>query len=142
MANTALKPARLLFQPVRAYGSSANVSSDPSHHQSFAEAQSKAREWADRAIDLYHGGNTERTLHAARVAEAWLARMQTREPVGRSEPRSSVAPDGGASRTERVTHNSAAVPVRPLSAPVMPGAGPLVSNLIAPRKALHFKRNR
>jgi hypothetical protein len=115
MTNTAIKLVRAELQPAHAYDARATVSSDPRiDNPTFAEAQSNACEWADKAIDLYQAGDTEQTRHAARLAEVWLARMHTFEPTSRNKRRSTIEPESCTSRIESGTHDSAGVPVLPL----------------------------
>ena len=129
MANTAVKLVGAEFRPARAYDARATVSPDPIHNPTFAEARSKAREWADRAIDLYQVGDTEQARQATRLAEVWLARMHAFETADRSEQRSSIEPESCTSRTERGTQDSAGVLVRPLLVIASPTASPLVARL-------------
>src|ERR1700679_825969 len=42
---------------------------------SFVTAQTAAREWADKALDLGQVGDTEQARHARFRAEAWLLKM-------------------------------------------------------------------
>ncbi len=42
---------------------------------SFVTAQTAAREWADKALDLGQVGDTEEARHARFRAEAWLVKM-------------------------------------------------------------------
>jgi hypothetical protein len=88
MANTAAKLVRAEFRPARAYDARATGSPELIHNPTFAEAQSKAREWADKAIDLYQVGDTEQTRQDTRLAEVWLARMHAFETAVRGEQRS------------------------------------------------------
>jgi hypothetical protein len=78
MANTAVNRIRRDVEAARA-------------EPTFEEAQSKAREWADKAIDLYQVGNLEQTRHAARQAQVWLARMRASEAASRRQPLSTPA---------------------------------------------------
>ena len=114
MANTAVKLVRAEFRPARAYDSRGTVSSDLIHNPTFAEAQRKAREWADKAIDLYQVGDTEQARQATRLAEVWLARMHAFETAVQGEPRSTIGPESCTSRTECGAQDSAGVPARPL----------------------------
>ena len=114
MANTAVKLVRPEFRPARAYDGRASVSPNLVHKPSFAEAQSKAREWADKAIDLYQVGDTEQARQATRLAEVWLARMHAFEIAVQGEPRSTIGPERCNSRTECGAQDSAGVPARPL----------------------------
>jgi hypothetical protein len=57
----------------------------------FAEAQSNARRWADRSMDLSQSGDTEGASHAARLAAGWVARMRDIEAGMVDETRSPRA---------------------------------------------------
>ena len=55
--------------------------------ESFAEAQSKAREWADSALASLQEGNGWAASSAETEAEVWLARMlQIEAQMGQSTP--------------------------------------------------------
>jgi hypothetical protein len=143
MADTAVKLVRAEFRPAGAYDARPTVSPDPMiHNPTFAEAQSKACEWADKAIDLYQVGNTEQTRHAARLAEVWLARMHTFEPTFRNARRSTIKPEVFSSRTESGTQDSAGVTLRPLLVVASPTASPLIANHIGIRTRLISRRGR
>ncbi|MDB6010943.1 MAG: hypothetical protein JWL65_3193 [Gammaproteobacteria bacterium] len=142
MADTAIKLGRAEFRPARAYDARARVSPDPIHNPTFAEAQSKACEWADKAIDLYQVGDTEQTRHAVRLAEVWLARMHAFEPTFRNRQRSTIEPESCTTRTESGTRDSAGVPVRPLLVVASPAASPLIANHIGTRMGLLSRRGR
>ena len=114
MANTAVKLVRAEFRPAGAFGARASISPDPIHNTTLAEARSKTREWADKAIDLYQVGDIEQTRQAVRLAEAWLARMHAFETMFRNEPGSIIEPENRTSRKESGTQDSAGISVRPL----------------------------
>ncbi len=128
MANTAVKLIRQDIQSARANKAEAIVSPEPIHKPARTEAQSKAREWADKAIDLYQVGDIEQARHAARQAEVWLARMGALEAALPSEPRSAIEPESCTARTERRSHDSAGAPMRLLSSYRAPTASPPVAN--------------
>ena len=46
---------------------------------SFVAAQTAAREWADKALELGQVGDTEQARYARFRAEAWLVKMLTLE---------------------------------------------------------------
>ena len=142
MANTAVKLVRSEFPPARAFGARVTISPDPIHNTTFAEARSKAREWADKAIDLYQVGDTEQTRHAVRLAETWLARMHAFEAELRSEPGSVIEPENRTSRSESGTRDSAEIPVRPLIVVASPAPSPLVANHAEICKRLFSRRDR
>jgi hypothetical protein len=142
MANTAVKVVRAEFRPARAFGAQATIFPDPIHNTTFAEARSKAREWADKAIDLYQVGDTEQTRHAVRLAETWLARMHAFEATSRSEPGSAMEPEDVPSRSESGTQDSAEIPVRPLIVVASPFSSPLIANHAEIRKRLLSRRGR
>jgi hypothetical protein len=140
MANPAVKLVRAEFRPDRALGALETISSDPIHNTTFAEARSKAREWADKAIDLYQVGDTEQTRHAVRLAEVWLARLHVFEATFRNEPGSTVAPGNCTSRTESATQDSAEIRVHPLIVVASPATAPLIANHLEIRKKLFSRR--
>jgi hypothetical protein len=143
MTNTAVKLAQAEFRPARAYDARAAVSPEPMiHNPTFAEAQSKACEWADKAIDLYQVGDTEQTRHAVRLAEVWLARMHTFEPTSRNKQRSTIEPESCTSHTESGTHDSAGIPVRPLLVLASPATSLLLADHIGIRSRLPYRRGR
>jgi hypothetical protein len=47
----------------------------PAGDVSFVAAQTAAREWADKALDLGQAGDTDRARYARFRAEAWLVKM-------------------------------------------------------------------
>lgn len=129
MANTAVKLVRQDVQSARADNAEASVSPEPIHKPARTEAQSKAREWADKAIDLYQVGDLEQARHAARQAEVWLARMGGLEAAALpGEPRSAIEPESCTARTERRSLNSVGAPMRLLSSYRAPTASPAVAN--------------
>jgi hypothetical protein len=132
MANTAVKLVRPESRPASTFGARATISPDPIHKTTFAEVRSKAREWADKAIDLYQVGDTEQTRHAVRLAEAWLARMNAFEDTFRNEPGSVSEPE----------NRSSPIPVRPLIVVASPAPAPLIANHGEIRKRLFSKRGR
>jgi hypothetical protein len=142
MANTALKLVRRDVQPTRADNTQAIVPSEPIHKSAFAAAQSKAREWAEKAIDLYQVGDIEQARHAARQAEVWLARMGALEAGLRSEPRSTIEPESCLARSERRSQNSVGAPMRLLSSYRSPTASPPVANHMGPLTKLRAGRRR
>ena len=142
MTNTAVKLVRAEFRPARASGARASISPDPIHKSTFAEARSKARQWADKAIDLYQVGDTEQTRHAVRQAEAWLARMHAFEATLRNEPGSTTEPENRTSRTESGARDSAEIRVRPLIVLARPAVSPLIANYVETRKRLFSRRGR
>ncbi|MFZ1099859.1 MAG: hypothetical protein WAN26_10730 [Steroidobacteraceae bacterium] len=142
MANTALKLVRRDVQATRADNAQAIVPSEPIHKSAFAEAQSKAREWAEKAIDLYQVGDIEQTRHAARQAEVWLARMGALEATFRSEPRSTIGPESCPARSERRSQNSVGAPMRLLSSYRAPTAFPPVANHMGTLTTLRAGRGR
>ena len=142
MANTAVKLVRPEFRPARAYDGRASVSPNLVHKPSFAEAQSKAREWADKAIDLYQFGDTEQARDATRLAEVWLARMHAFGTAPRNEQRATLESESRTSRTERGTQDSAGAPVRPLLLVARPATAPLIDIHIGARSKLLSRRGR
>ena len=65
------------------------VSGNGSDSASHTEAQSKAREWADRALELSDAGELEQARVAEVHAEIWLTRMLKIEATLRGIPRLS-----------------------------------------------------
>jgi hypothetical protein len=130
MANTAVKLVGAEFRPARAFDARVTVSPDPIPNPTFAEARSKAREWADRAIDLYQVGDVEQARQATRLAEVWLARMHAFETAVGGERCSTIEPESCTSRTKRGTQDSAGVLVRPLLVVARPAASLLIANHI------------
>jgi hypothetical protein len=128
MANTAVKLVRQDVQSARADNAEAIVSPEPIHKAARTEAQSKAREWADKAIDLYQVGDLEPARHAARQAEVWLARMGALEAALPGEPRSAIEPENCTPCTERRSQNSVGAPMRLLSSYRAPTASPPVAD--------------
>ena len=47
----------------------------PADDVSFVAAQTAAREWADKALELGQAGDTEQARYARFHAEAWLVKM-------------------------------------------------------------------
>ena len=77
----------------------------------FAEAQSNARRWADRAMDLTQSGDIEGASHAARLAAGWVARMREIEASMLDETQSPRLAKLSASKVAREhpdLHESAA----------------------------------
>ena len=140
MANTAVKLVRPELQPASTFGARATISPDPSRNTTFAEARSKAREWADKAIDLYQVGDTEQTRHAVRVAETWLTRMRAFEATFRNGPGSVSEPKNRTSRSESETQDYAKIPVRPPIVEASPAPSPLIANHAEIRKWLLSRR--
>jgi hypothetical protein len=142
MANTAVTLVRAEFRPARAYDARATVSPDSTHNLTFAEAQSKTREWADKAIDLYQIGDTEPFRQAARLAEVWLARMKMFERTSRNGRRSTTEPESCTPRTHSGTQNAAGVTLRPLLVVASPAASSLITNHIGKRRRSLPRRDR
>jgi len=59
----------------RMIDSQASIARNAADRESFVEAQDKAREWADRSIDLSQSGDIEQANQAELYAAAWLSRM-------------------------------------------------------------------
>jgi hypothetical protein len=140
MANSAVKLVRTEFRSARAFGAPATISPDPIHDTTLEEARSKAREWADKAIDLYQVGDTEQTRSAVRLAEAWLARMHAFQAPLRNQPGSAIEPQIRAPRAESGIQDSAEICVRPLV--VLSAASPLIADHVKIRKNLLSRRDR
>ena len=81
----------------------------PRFDASFMKAQSEARKWADRAIELTQAGRVDQAVCAERQAELWLRKMaaiesQVSEPpaIGASQP--TRGPNGSARQLRRRSH--------------------------------------
>jgi hypothetical protein len=106
MANAAVNLVRRNVQPARADGAQAAAPLPPTTLEpTFVGSQSKAREWADKAIDLYQIGDIEQARQAVRQAEVWLARMHTFEGRFRGKRRSSGERPIRTAHTERRTED-------------------------------------
>lgn len=101
MANIAVKPVQSPIQADRAAATRSLVPSAAIDRPPFAEIQSRARGWADKAIDLHQAGYADQAREAEREAEIWLTRMLDAEAESRSAPRSSITTRNPASRRWR-----------------------------------------
>lgn len=118
MANIAVKPAQSPIQADRGAGTRTSVPSAAIDRPRFAEVQDRAREWADKAIDLHQAGYADQAREAERQAEIWLTRMLEMEGEFRSAARSSIMTRNLGSRPWRenlsAEHTRAPVARRPV----------------------------
>jgi hypothetical protein len=95
----------------------------------LADAQNKARKWADKAIDLCQAGDPERARYASGHATAWLGRMHAIETRIAEEKRSAAEtamPRYGTPRRKRKAGTQSGDPGRYRSHRA--GAGSSVTN--------------
>jgi hypothetical protein len=82
-------------------GSHVSIARNAADDESFVKAQDKAREWADRSIDLSQSGDIEQATQAERYATAWLSRMLDIESRTLAEPLSPARTKPLAARKKR-----------------------------------------
>lgn len=97
MAHIAVKQTQSAIQADRPTSARTTISSYAIERPPLAEAQSRAREWADRAIELHEAGYAEEARDAERRAQVWLNRMLQAEAEIRSAPQPGI-PTGGPAR--------------------------------------------